>query len=162
DPVVRAVDIAKPAVVRIFTSLSGQLTVHFSATQSATFPLDGSAYSLTLSGSGTFISAHGDILTADHFINPPHNHQLNRFLYTTAAPDVANYINQNLNPSAPATQNQVAQELTRGQLPSNSNYGTPKSQVFLSTDYTGPLNAPDLPSVPGQFRAPVDRIELES
>jgi len=42
DPVVRAVDIAKPAVVRIFTILGGQLTVHFSATQSATFPLNGS------------------------------------------------------------------------------------------------------------------------
>jgi serine protease Do len=162
DPVVRAVDIAKPAVVRIFTSLSGQLTVHFSATQSATFPLNGSAYPLTLSGSGTFISAHGDILTADHVVNPPHDQQLNQFLDTTAAPDVANYINQNLNPSSPATQNQVAQELTSGQLPSNSNYGPPKSQVFLSTDYTGPLNAPDLPSVPSQLRAPVDRIELES
>ncbi len=162
DPVVRAVDIAKPAVVRIFTSLGGQLTVHFSATQSATFPLDGSVYPLTLSGSGTFISAHGDILTADHVVNPPHDQQLDQFLDTRAAPDVANYINQNLKPSSPATQDQVKQELTSGQLPSNSNYSTPKSQVFLSTDYTGPLNAPDLPGVPSQFRALVDRIELES
>lgn len=162
DPVVRAVDIAKPAVVRIFTSLGGQLTVRFSATQSATFPLDGGTYPLTLSGTGTFISAHGDILTADHVVNPPHDQQLDQFLDTTAAPDVASYINQNLKPSSPATKDQVAQELTSGQLPSNSNYGTPKSQVFLSTDYTGSLNAPDLPSVPSQFWAPVDRIELAS
>src|SRR6266700_1001678 len=146
DPVVRAVDIAKPAVVRIFTSLGGHLTVHFSATQSVSFPQGGGAYPVTLSGSGTFISARGDILTADHVVNPPHDQQ----------------INQNLKPSPPATQSQVAQELISGQLPSDSNYDRPISQVFLSTDYAGPLNAPDLSSVPAQFQAPVDRVELES
>src|ERR1700676_3026058 len=69
DPVVRAVDIAEPAVGRIFTSLGGHLTVHFSATSSVTFPQHpvrgtgntGNSYPLQLSGSGTFISAHGDI-----------------------------------------------------------------------------------------------------
>jgi hypothetical protein len=162
DPVVRAVDIAKPAVVRIFTSLGGHLTVHFSATQNVSFPQGGGAYPVTLSGSGTFISARGDILTADHVVNPPHDQQINQFLDTEAAPDVANYINQNLKPNPPATQSQVAQELISGQLPSDSNYDRPISQVFLSTDYAGPLNAPDLSSVPAQFQAPVDRIELES
>ena len=162
DPVVRAVDIAKPAVVRIFTSLGGHLTVHFSATQNVTFPQGGGAYPLTLSGSGTFISAHGDILTADHVVNPPHDQQVNQFLDTVAAPDVANYINQNLKPGSPVTKDQVAQELISGQLPSDPTYDRPISQVFLSTDFTGPLNAPDLSSVPAQFQAPVDRIELES
>ena len=162
DPVVRAVDIAKPAVVRIFTSLGGHLTVHFSATQNVSFPQGGGAYSLTLSGSGTFISARGDILTADHVVNPPHDQQINQFLDTEAAPDVANYINQNLKPGSPATQDQVAQELISGQLPSDSNYDRPISQVFLSTDFTGPLSAPNLSSVPAQFQAAVDRIELES
>jgi len=162
DPVVRAVDVAKPAVVRIFTSLGGHLTVHFSATQNVSFPQGGGAYPVTLSGSGTFISARGDILTADHVINPPHDQQINQFLDTEAAPDVANYINQNLKPSSPATQGQVAQELIGGQLPSDSNYDRPISQVFLSTDFTGPLSAPDLSSVPAQFQAAVDRIELES
>src|SRR5215831_15821521 len=162
DPVVRAVDIAKPAVVRIFTRLGGHLTVHFSATQNVSFPQGGGAYSLTLSGSGTFISARGDILTADHVVNPPHDQQLNQFLDTEAAPDVASYINQNLKPGSPTTKDQVAQELISGQLPSDSNYDRPISQVFLSTDYAGPLSAPDLSSVPGQFQAPVDRIELES
>src|SRR6266853_1864361 len=71
DPVVRAVDIAEPAVVRIFTTLGGHLTVHFSATQNVSFPQGGGAYPVTLSGSGTFISARGDILTADHVVNPP-------------------------------------------------------------------------------------------
>src|SRR5258708_2037811 len=71
DRVVRAVDIAKPAVVRIFTSLGGHLTVHFSATQNVSFPQGGGAYPVTLSGSRTFISARVDILTADHVVNPP-------------------------------------------------------------------------------------------
>ena len=162
DPVVRAVDIAKPAVVRIFTSLGGHLTVHFSASQNVTFPQGGGAYPLTLSGSGTFISAHGDILTADHVINPPHDQQISQFLDTVAAPDVANYINQNLKPGSPVTKDQVAQELISGQLPSDPNYDRPISQIFLSIDYTGPLSAPDLSSVPAQFQAQVDHIELES
>src|SRR6266487_4430600 len=65
DPAVRAVDIAKPAVVRIITMLNGQLIVHFSspANQDVTFPQGGSGYQLAFSGSGTFITASGEILT---------------------------------------------------------------------------------------------------
>src|SRR5689334_13395341 len=71
DPAVRAVDIAKPAVVRILTNISGQLMVNFS-TGSVTFPQGGGkVYAGQLSGSGTFISANGDVLTADHVVNPP-------------------------------------------------------------------------------------------
>src|SRR5579885_3429523 len=38
DPVVRAVDIAEPAVVRIITQGVGQLTVNFPGGQRVTFP----------------------------------------------------------------------------------------------------------------------------
>src|SRR5437660_1303623 len=77
DPVVRAVDIAKPAVVRIFTTVNSHLTVHFAQNNDVTFPQASSTngfgtvtgYPLTLSGSGTFITSHGDILTADHVVN---------------------------------------------------------------------------------------------
>src|SRR5689334_3805307 len=65
DPVRTAVDIARPAVVRILTSVSGHLTVRIS-NSNVTFPQGNGAYSVTVSGSGTFITAHGDILTADH------------------------------------------------------------------------------------------------
>src|SRR5713226_4767693 len=51
DPVVRAVDIAKPAVVRIFTSLGGRFIINFSTTQNVSFPQGGGAYPVTLSGS---------------------------------------------------------------------------------------------------------------
>src|SRR5207245_7134817 len=73
DPVVRAVDIAKPAVVRIITMLNGQLTVHFAspANRDVTFPQGNSGYQMAFSGSGTFITATGEILTADHVVNPP-------------------------------------------------------------------------------------------
>src|SRR5260370_25604899 len=60
DPVVRAVDIAKPAVVRIFTSLVGHLTVHFSATQNVYLPQGTDASSLTLSCIATVITARVD------------------------------------------------------------------------------------------------------
>ncbi|MGH2481047.1 MAG: hypothetical protein ACRDHW_15435, partial [Ktedonobacteraceae bacterium] len=94
DPVVRQVDIARPAVVRIITSLGGHLTVQFApTTQSATFPVGGGSYPIELSGSGAFISAHGEILTADHVVNPPHDQGITDVLYQDAAPDIADYIN---------------------------------------------------------------------
>src|SRR5438876_746979 len=162
DPVVRAVDIAEPAVVRIFTTVGGHLTVHFSNTNSATFPQSGSAYPLLLSGSGTFITAHGDILTADHVINPPHDRALSQFLDDQAAKDVAAYINLNARSGSQVSADQVDQELKSGNLQSAPTYDPAMSEVFLNTTYTGPLPATDLSSLPFQLHATVDRIEKES
>ena len=162
DPVVRAVDMAKPAVVRIFTDINTQLTVNFSPKQSITFPLGGGNYTSTLTGSGTFISAHGDILTADHVVNPPHDDQLSQDLDMQAAPDVADYINKYVPSYAPVTQDDVAQELFSGQIPSHWRYGKTQSLVYLSTDYSGPLTATKLHKVPAQLQAPIDRIEAQS
>lgn len=163
NPVVRAVDIAKPAVVRIFTLISSQLVVHFS-TGDVTFPQPGSSagsnYSLGLSGSGTFISSHGDILTADHVVNPPQDQSLSQYLDDTAAQDVTNYINAHS--KTQVTVAQVDQELKTGQISSTPQYGQTISQVFLSTQFTGPLTAPDLSSVPANLQAPVDKIEAQS
>ena len=91
DPTVRAVDIAKPAVVRIITMLNGQLIVHFAAPTNSvvTFPQGSSGYQLAFSGSGTFITASGEILTADHVVNPPQQ-DLDQFLQQQAAQDIAN------------------------------------------------------------------------
>jgi len=55
NAVVSAVDIAEPAVVRMITSVPAHLTIHFTATDSTTFPRDGGNYSLDLSGSGAFM-----------------------------------------------------------------------------------------------------------
>ncbi len=163
DPVVRAVDIAEPAVVRIITTVGGHLTVHFSSTSNVTFPQSGSGYPLLLSGSGTFITAHGDILTADHVINPPHDQSLDQFLNHEAASDVAAYINRNSKPgSSQATSNQVEQALNNGQLASDHKYDPATSEVYLSTSYTGQLSASDFQSLPNNIHAAVDRIEMES
>ncbi len=163
DPVVRAVDIAEPAVVRIFTTLGGHLAVHFSDTSIVTFPQGtGNSYALQLSGSGTFITSHGDILTADHVINPPHDQSLSSGLDDLAAKDVAAYINLNAKPGSQVTTDQVDQQLKSGQLASSPTYDPASSQVFLNTAYTGPLDAQDFSSIPFQLHAAVDRIEKES
>lgn len=163
DPVVLAVDIAQPAVVRILTLISSQLVVHFS-TGNVTFPQPGSSagsnYPLGLSGSGTFISSHGDILTADHVVNPPQDVSLSQFLDDTAAQDVTNYINAHT--KTQVTVAQVDQELKTGQISSTPQYGQTISQVFLSSQFTGTLTATNLQGVPANLQAPVDKIEAQS
>lgn len=168
NPSVLAVDIAKPAIVRIITQVVGQLTVKFSNGQSVTFPQapeNGvNGYPVALSGSGAFISGQGDILTADHVINPvvDDRQAVDQELYTEAAQDVTNYINQNLHPTQQATADGVTQELTSGQLQSSSQYQKPSSQILLSTDFSGPLNGVTLRDLPPSQIANVDKIEAES
>src|SRR5258708_7250419 len=59
DPVVRQVDLAQPAVVRIVTKLGARLAVQITSSSGyVNFPLDGGSYTLEATGSGAFISAH--------------------------------------------------------------------------------------------------------
>lgn len=162
NPVVRAVDIAKPAIVRIITTLGGSLTVHFNNTQSADFPQGGGTYKLELSGSGAFISSHGDILTADHVVRPPHDQELDSFLFETAAPDIARYINQNFTVNPPYTSVDVVGALQSGFFRSETRYNRATSEAFFSTDYAGPIGASTMQTVSADLQAPVDQIEQES
>jgi Trypsin-like peptidase domain len=163
DPVVRAVDIAKPAVVRVITILNAQLIVHFASPthKDITFPQSSSGYQIALSGSGTFITATGEILTADHVVNPPRQ-DLDQFLQQQAAQDVANYMNQVLKANPPVSADQVTAQLSSGQLSSTSQYSPPQSRVYLNTAYTGPLGVNSIQDVPSNLYAPVDRIEKQS
>jgi S1-C subfamily serine protease len=166
DPVVRAVDIAKPAVVRIITLIVGQLTVTFSSGKSVTFPLTPqqgfNGYPVELSGTGAFISTHGDILTADHVVHPVQDDKqaIDQYLDQAAAPDVANYINQRS--TQKVTADQVTQELIAGQIPSTPTYTKPVSQVFLSTDFSGTISATSFQSLPTSQYATVDQIVTSS
>src|SRR5579883_252660 len=121
DPVVRAVDIAEPAVVRIITQGVGQLTVNFPGGQRVTFPRTPqngvNGYPFQTSGTGSFISAQGDILTADHVVTPTPD-----VAYQLASQDIANYINQNLHPAQPVSATDVLNELATGQLVSTPQY----------------------------------------
>ena len=158
DPVVRAVDIARPAIVRIITSISGHLDVQFPSGQTVTFPSNGKAYQEQLSGTGTFITSNGDILTADHVVSPPPS-----VLQDAAAQDVATYISQHPNAGIQAASStQVDQALNAGQLKSTAHYDQKSSEVFLSTDYTGPLTATTLSGVPTTMHNTIDKIEKES
>src|SRR5438552_642337 len=163
DPVVRAVDIAKPAVVRIITMLNGQLTVHFASptNRDITFPQGNSGYQMAFSGSGTFITATGEILTADHVVNPPQQ-DLDQFLQQQAAQDVATYINQVLKANPPVSADQVTAQLASGQLRSTTQFSPLQSRVYLSTAYTGPLSVTNIQDVPSNVYASVDRIEKQS
>lgn len=164
DPVVRQVDIARPAVVRIITTLNARLAVQFTPTSlSVTFPLDGGDYALELSGSGAFISAHGDILTADHVVNPPHDQSIAMAVYQAAASDVANYANTHLRTNQPYNSENVVTALEEGVFPSVSTYGQPSSEVYLSAAYAaGSIVGTRLTDVPAKLHATVDRIEAQS
>ena len=162
NPVVRAVDIAKPAIVRIFTNINGRVTVHFTSTQSATFPLNGGNYKLEFSGSGAFISAHGDILTANHVVNPPHDRDLNNGLFQMAAQNVADYINQNFNATTTYTAEDALALMTNGNFRTDTQYGQPSSNVYFSTDYSGSFSQTDLKKLGPDARLHVDKIEQSS
>jgi S1-C subfamily serine protease len=157
DPVVRAVDIAEPAVVRIITQGVGQLTVNFPGGQRVTFPRTPqngvNGYPFQTSGTGSFISARGDILTADHVVNPPPD-----VADQLAAQDVADYINQNLHPAQPVSANDVFTELATGQLVSTPQYTQVQSIVFLSTAFSGPLSATSFQNIPASQYARMDKI----
>ncbi len=164
DPVIRAVDIAKPAVVRIWTDVPGHLTVHFPPTTDVSFPQKSNGnYRLAFTGTGTFISSQGDVLTADHVVQPPKKETLDPALYSAAAQDVANYMNQNTNTgSTQVSASDVVQQLTSGQLSSSTAYDSSTIRVYLSTDYVGTFKASDLKSVPSNLMATVDATKAQS
>jgi S1-C subfamily serine protease len=164
NPTIRAVDIAKPAVVRIWTDVPGHLTVHFPPTTDVSFPQKTNGnYQLSFTGTGTFISSQGDVLTANHVVDPPHDKTLNQALYEEAAQDIADYMNRNGQAgSTQVSAKDVVQQLTSGQLQSTPAYDDPTSRVYLSTDYAGTFTASDLNSVPTNFKATVDKIKAQS
>jgi hypothetical protein len=157
DSVVQGVDIAKPAIVRIIGTITGRITVDFTPApgvpRSATFPQGGDGYKLLYTGSGAFITAHGDILTADHLVHPPPDS-----LYAIAAQDIADFYNAR-SPNQFVTANDVLALLVNGIWQSQPQYDTPKMRAYLSTDYTGTTNATSLNAMPPSTYADVDKIE---
>jgi serine protease Do len=164
DPTIRNVDLAQPSVVRIITGVKGHLKVHFSSNTDVTFPQQpNNSYDIRVSGTGTFISAHGDILTADHVVRPPADTAQKTALYQAAATDIANYLNQNGQQGKSQVQAQaIVQQLSNGQLQSSATFDDPQSTVYLSTAYTGLTHASDTSTLPNGTASNVDTIKQES
>jgi S1-C subfamily serine protease len=161
DPVVRSVDIARPAVVRILTRVSATLSVNFPS-GSVTFPQQtGKEYQGLFSGTGTLITSKGDILTADHVVTPPAEAFYDD---PTVIQDITNYINQHPNVlpgQGQVTAAQVLQLLQSNQLQATDTLSNKQSVAFLSTDYSGPLTVTDINNVPDSLRGDI-QIEKES
>ncbi|HEX9413133.1 MAG TPA: hypothetical protein VF916_06480, partial [Ktedonobacterales bacterium] len=88
DPIVREVDIAQPAIVRIGTEEHVTIALQL-CTSTVTLPLNGGSYLVAGTGSGAYVSAHGDILTADHVVHMPDDE-----IAAVAAQDIADVINR--------------------------------------------------------------------
>ncbi|HEV7127145.1 MAG TPA: serine protease [Ktedonobacterales bacterium] len=148
DPVVRAVDIAQPAVVRIETEEHATLTLQL-CTRAVNLPLSGGPYHLGLLGTGAFISAHGDILTADHVVDVP-DFEVAAF----AAQDIAAVLSNqtNFDPGCPGNLPVSASDVASGAV--NFSYTAHVSGVrtlaWMSTGYSGPLAATTLSNVARQ------------
>lgn len=68
NPVIREIDIASPAVVRIATITTGHIAFALCGS-SVPLPEPAGGFVMGGLGSGAFVSSHGDILTADHVVD---------------------------------------------------------------------------------------------
>jgi S1-C subfamily serine protease len=147
NPAVRAVDIAEPAVVRIGTEEQATLTLQL-CSRALTLPLAGGTYNVAGTGSGAFISSNGDILTADHVVHPPDD----EVLYF-AADDVANILDNlgQYDPGCGLSGGAVsASDVANGliQLKFTTHVTNRRTVVWLSTAYSGPIDASSLKDAP--------------
>lgn len=142
DPVVRAVDIAVPAVVRIATLYKSHITLNICG-QSVTLPHGSTGYSEGVLGSGAFVSAHGDILTADHVIDVDHDTLEQQLLADPAAQaDIAAALNGS--PCFGFGPAIAAGDIGNGFLQLTgigytTAFDSPTSYVWRDTGFSGPL-----------------------
>ncbi|HEV2239393.1 MAG TPA: trypsin-like peptidase domain-containing protein [Ktedonobacterales bacterium] len=135
NPAVREVDIAEPATVRIGTEEHATLSLKLCST-SVTLPVAGGSYDLAGTGSGAFISANGDILTADHVVHVPDDE-----VALFAAQDIADVLNHagTYDPGCAATVPVTATDIINGNFPINFTAHVLDSRtiVWQSTAFTG-------------------------
>lgn len=143
DPVVRAVDIAQPSIVRLATLYTAHITLTLCG-QEVTLPAGGEGYTLGATGSGAFISANGDILTADHVVDVPKD-LLDQAIFQeqASATDIANLLTTN--PGCHASQAISADDVAAGYvqyagIPYVVRYSSPRRLVWQSTAFTGPVS----------------------
>lgn len=139
SPVVRAIDVSMPAVVRIATLYSAHLTLS-ACGLTATLPASGS-YTVGGLGSGAFVSANGDILTADHVVDIDRASLDDEvFGIRQVGTDVATFLNEACRPSVPVTADDVANGIVQfNGFPFSTKYSAPSVLVWRSESYSGAL-----------------------
>ncbi|HEX6121547.1 MAG TPA: S1C family serine protease, partial [Ktedonobacterales bacterium] len=143
DPAVRAVNITAPAAVRIGTIYLGHITLNLThCGQRVTLPASGQGYATGGLGSGAFISANGDILTADHVVNIPRE-ALDQEIFQseTSAREIAKVINAcYANLSFPITPEDVANGIVSVLgISFSTQYSAPQVLVWRDTAWSGEL-----------------------
>ncbi len=140
NPVVRAIDVSSPAVVRIATLYSAHLTLSACGLTN-TFPASG-GYTVGGLGSGAFVSAHGDILTADHVVDIDRQSlDGEMFGVRQVDTDVAAFLNAACHPSVPVTADDVANGIVQfNGFPFSTSYSQPQVLVWRSESYLGAIS----------------------
>jgi S1-C subfamily serine protease len=141
----RGVALALPAVVRIATTYQAQVNYTTADGSSVTFPQGGGAYTLTVSGTGAFISGTGDVLTAYSAVNVSQA-TLNLLLAQRAAPDIAVALND-AHPSQTVTAADILNQLLTDPSIWQPNIQQPQSFLYLSSQYSGSAQAGSLANV---------------
>jgi S1-C subfamily serine protease len=141
----RGVDLALPAVVRISTIYQAQVVYTTSDGSGVTFPQNGSTYTLTISGTGAFVSGDGDVLTAYSVVNAPQE-TLNLMLAQQAAPDIAQALNDS-NSGSTVTAASILNQLLTDPQSWQPTIQQPQSFLYMSSQYSGPTDASSLESV---------------
>jgi S1-C subfamily serine protease len=136
DPAVRELDIAEPATVRIGTEEHATLALQL-CHATVTLPLGGGSYDVAGTGSGAFVSANGDILTADHVVHVPSDE-----VAITAADDIAGVLNHasDYDPGCGLSSPVTATDIVNGNFQINFTTHVLDSRtiVWQSTAFTGP------------------------
>jgi hypothetical protein len=142
DPLVRAVDIAQPAVVRLATLYSAHITLALCGHQ-VTLPSSGPGYILGGTGSGAFISSNGDILTADHVVDLPRD-ALDQEVFQDprAAADMASAVNAYCRVSQPITATDIESGFIQYVgIAYSTSYSPPHRLAWMDTAFTGPVSS---------------------
>ena len=145
NPVVRAVDVAEPAIVRLATLYEGHVDLMLCG-QVVTLPAGGSAYTLGGLGSGAFISANGDILTADHVVHID-KASLDDEIFQSqlSASDIAGAINAHascLGINYRVTAGDIANGYVQYTgIPYKTSYSDPRRLAWQAAAFTGSVSA---------------------
>jgi S1-C subfamily serine protease len=139
DPAVRQLDIAEPATVRIGTEEHATLALQL-CHATVQLPLGGGSYDVAGTGSGAFVSANGDILTADHVVHVPNDE-----VAVFAADDIAAVMNHAgaYDPGCGLSSPVTATDIINGDVSLNftTHVIDSHTMVWESTAFTGPPNS---------------------